>query len=414
EVANDLKDDGRRANTYLSGYVGIGTTTPSAKLSILNLTSNPSFLIEDSASPDATPFIVDASGKVGVGTTSPASLLSVAGIAGWDSSAPIALIENLDQSNAQGNGLHIRAGWSASDYLFKATHFASTDVDRFIIKPTGNVGVATTSPWRTLSVTGTVGFDGLTGTTGAGSVCLDANKQLVYNSGSDACLSSTRATKHDITALDLSGLDLLSVLEPVSFVYNDSNGQVRYGFIAEDAGAVDPHFATYNASGTISGIDDRAIISVIVKAIKELWAYVTGHDAQIAALESRVAWLESQLASSASAQPGAIEANQADAPIAIIINGNSPAELTVGESYVDLGATASSSDLTLLALGIRTFVDGSEVQTVVIDTSSAGTSTVTYKIINAEGALVASAERTVIVSPVASPVQLPPTDESAE
>jgi hypothetical protein len=83
--------------------------------------------------------------------------------------------------------------------------------------------VSTTSPWRALSVTGTVGFDGLAGSTGAGSLCLDGSKQVVYNS----CLSSTRAR-----------------LEPVSFIYKNGECRTRYGFIAEDAAAVDAHLAT--------------------------------------------------------------------------------------------------------------------------------------------------------------------------
>jgi len=139
-----------------------------------------------------------------------------------------------------------------------------------VVGTTGNVGIATTSPWRTLSVAGTVGFDGLTGSTGAGSVCLDSNKQLVYNSGSDACLSSTRATKHDIQNLDFDALALVSELQPVSFVYNnDASSTVRYGFIAEDTAAVDPHLATYDTQGAISGIDDRSVIAVIVDAIRD-------------------------------------------------------------------------------------------------------------------------------------------------
>jgi hypothetical protein len=113
----------------------------------------------------------------------------------------------------------------------------------------GNVGIATTSPWRKLSVTGTVGFDGLSGSTGAGSLCLDSNKQVVYNSASDNCLSSTRATKHDIQSLELDSLSLIELLQPVSFVYNGSE-QVRYGFIAEDTAAVDAHLATYDAAAT--------------------------------------------------------------------------------------------------------------------------------------------------------------------
>ena len=34
------------------------------------------------------------------------------------------------------------------------------------------------------------------------------------------------------------------------------DGRTRYGFIAEDTASVDAHLATYDASGTVSGIDD--------------------------------------------------------------------------------------------------------------------------------------------------------------
>ena len=119
-------------------------------------------------------------------------------------------------------------------------------------------------------MTGTVGFDGLTGSTGAGSLCLDSNKQVVYNSASDNCLSSTRATKHAIEGLSLDGLRIIDALQPVSFVYNQGDGRTRYGFIAEDTAAVDAHLATYDASGTVSGIDDRSIIAILVAAVKEL------------------------------------------------------------------------------------------------------------------------------------------------
>lgn len=134
----------------------------------------------------------------------------------------------------------------------------------------GNIGIGTTSPWRKLSVTGTVGVDGLTGSTGAGSLCLTANKEVVYNSGSDACLPSLRDTKHDVSSLSLDALEIVGKLDPVSFVYNEGDGRVRYGFIAEDIAAVDSHIVTYSASGTLSGIDDRSILAVIAKAIQEL------------------------------------------------------------------------------------------------------------------------------------------------
>lgn len=154
-------------------------------------------------------------------------------------------------------------------------------------------------------MTGTVGFNGLTGATGAGSLCLDSNNQVVYNSGLDACLSSTRDTKHDIEGLSLEGLEIVNRLNPVSFVYNQGDGRTRFGFIAEGAAEIAPSLATYNASSAITGIDDRAILAVVVKANKELWAYVreqfASQDAEIEALKARVRALEAQLGASGAA-----------------------------------------------------------------------------------------------------------------
>lgn len=141
---------------------------------------------------------------------------------------------------------------------------------------TGNVGVGTTTPWRKLSVTGTVGFDGLTASVGAGSLCLSTNKEVVYNSGSDNCLSSTRATKHDIKELALTNLELIQQLEPVSFVYNgDVEERKRYGFIAEDANDIDEHLVTRNSEGKLSGLDTSGFLAVIVGAIKEFSQSIT-------------------------------------------------------------------------------------------------------------------------------------------
>ena len=142
--------------------------------------------------------------------------------------------------------------------------------DRLTIDGSGNAGIATTSPWRTLSIAGTASFSGLTTAVGSGSLCLSSSNEVTYNAA-DTCLSSLRATKHNIKNLTVSGLDIINALEPVSFIYNEGYGddRIRYGFIAEDAASVDSRFASYNGA-VMSGIDDRAILSVAVKAIKEL------------------------------------------------------------------------------------------------------------------------------------------------
>jgi len=71
-AANSITHTGTQQMTInSSGNVGIGSTTPHAKLSVTNTGSTPSFIVEDSTSPDTTPFIIDAGGNVGIGTTNP-------------------------------------------------------------------------------------------------------------------------------------------------------------------------------------------------------------------------------------------------------------------------------------------------------------------------------------------------------
>lgn len=101
---------------------------------------------------------------------------------------------------------------------------------------------------------------------------------------------------------------------------------MRYGFIAEDAAAVDQHFVTYSASGTLSGIDDRSILSIVVKAIQELanaaggiLDRITGAEARIGALETEIAairaWMGSQDASASSLQQDHGSAMSADTEV---------------------------------------------------------------------------------------------------
>ena len=146
----------------------------------------------------------------------------------------------------------------------------STSTTYFTISDTGRVGIGTTTPGQKFSVSGSVGFDGLTTGFGAGSLCLSMDGEVVYNAGSDSCLSSLRETKHDIEGLDLNALEKISGLNPVSFVYNEGDGRMRYGFVAEDAALVDEQLATRDANGNITGIDDRALLALTIKAIKEL------------------------------------------------------------------------------------------------------------------------------------------------
>ena len=103
----------------------------------------------------------------------------------------------------------------------------------------------------------------------------------------------------------MDSLSLVDLLKPVSFVYNGSE-QVRYGFIAEDTAAVDAHLATYDASGNVSGIDDRSILAVVIGAIKQLWQKVLALIASDEAQNARIQLLEQEVAAlkAAAGTPG--------------------------------------------------------------------------------------------------------------
>jgi len=163
--------------------------------------------------------------------------------------------------------------------LFNITSFGGSAGDLLTVDNDGSVGIGTTTPIHKLSVAGTVGFSGLTGSSGAGSLCLSSSGEVVYNSGSDSCLPSVRELKHNINELSLSTSTeaLLQELNPVSFVYNyDDTDRTRYGFIADEAFLTDKHLVTYDADGEISGLDTNGFLAVIVSAIKDIYAKIAG------------------------------------------------------------------------------------------------------------------------------------------
>jgi hypothetical protein len=154
---------------------------------------------------------------------------------------------------------------------------------------------------------------------------------------------------------------------------------------------------------------------LMLDGIKQLYAMVVDNgqkiagilsresekDAKIAELEARLTALEAAVIAGVSGQ-GAGEGGQGTgggeqpdtiAPV-VTVHGNNPAYVDVGTNYVDLGATMV--DAGSPNVGIRTFLDGVEVQSVTIDTSVAVEHTVIYRVTDTAGN-VGEATRTVIV-----------------
>ena len=88
-------------------------------------------------------------------------------------------------------------------------------------------------------------------------------------------------------------------------------------------------------------------------------------------------------------------------PPQVIIAGNNPAHINVGDAYQDLGATAKDSEGH--DLGVKTFLNGLLVSDIVLDTSTTTTDAIDYVATDTWGNT-ATATRSVIIEPPAPPL----------
>jgi|GEM_PF-4183501 hypothetical protein len=139
----------------VTGNLGIGTTTPWGRLSVLaaDNSSAPQFVV---ASSTATALFVGANGNVGIGTTTPTGILTVAGESGVSIVVPD---ENSYQLTFDTYASTPANGWGfwtddTTGALKIDSGVGGSQITRFSLMPSGNLGIGTTTPWGKLSVTG--------------------------------------------------------------------------------------------------------------------------------------------------------------------------------------------------------------------------------------------------------------------
>jgi len=221
-------------------------------------------------------------GNVSIGSsTEPAAPLVVSGsqnyqflLSGTPSTAYTQMyLQGTGRSVGLGIGNANESAFNVANKFFiysPSTPTASSSM-QFVIDQNSNTGISSTTPWRTLSVGGSMAISGLTANSGSNyAVCINGSTKEVTADVGGACNTSSMRFKDDIQALTVSALDIVSTLKPSTFKYLNAS-TTNYGLIAEDVASSDSHLATYEQDGTTPhGLDTNALISVLVKSIQEL------------------------------------------------------------------------------------------------------------------------------------------------
>jgi hypothetical protein len=221
---------------------------------------------------------ISAAGNVGIGTTSPAYKLHV--YAGTGSAT-----QNIQTADASGEAA-INLENTVRRWKLKAT-VASGDAfvirdqtagqDRFAINGVGNIGIGTTSPWRTLSVNGTAALNGLTSSATGNALCITSAKELT-DSGGASCTPSSIRFKENVTTLNPGfALDTLSKLKVVNFDYIEKQPfetNRSYGLIAEEVAKIDNNLVDYGYDGLPVSLHFEKITGLLVQAVQEQRAQI--------------------------------------------------------------------------------------------------------------------------------------------
>ncbi len=81
------------------------------------------------------------------------------------------------------------------------------------------------------------------------------------------------------------GLDFIRRLQPISFIWK-AGGQRDLGFGAEDVAKVDPLLVIHNAQGEVEGVKYDRLSALLVNAVKEQQAHIEAQQQAIAALQA--------------------------------------------------------------------------------------------------------------------------------
>ena len=261
-VFNNVWTTSTTATNYFGGNVGIGTTSPTALLHISSTAAQNLFQVDDNGPGDTSPFFIDQTGLV---------------------SAPVDVYA--DAGGTASRGLHVGPSGNAGAFLYLSTGdaeissrsgkdllFTSGQGNTALVKIDngGNVGIGTTSPGTfKLQVKGNVGPDAAN-TYNLGSASL-AWECLYYDGGTQGTCASDERLKTNIQDLTFQDpLDQLVGLKLRTFSYKSATSTRYHGLIAQEVEQVAPELVVTDASTTLKAVRYGDIQWLLVAAVQQL------------------------------------------------------------------------------------------------------------------------------------------------
>ena len=273
-----------RLRITAAGNVGIGITTPSAKLdlgsnfgtagtinkiSLYNTGTTPTYGFGISAaqldyvSVNDHVFYTGATlgERMRITSTGTVNILNDCGVGGAGDTGTRLVVYGKDSTS--------------SNNAFLVFNSASTDL--FLVRNDGlfRTGTAASSPYN----------NSQTGRT-----------PILASNGTLGYLVSTRESKANIESI--KSIDFINQLNPVQFNYRKKDDKtntftdevednITYGFIADEVEVVNKDLAFYNEDGSLAGVEYNSMIAILTKAVQEQQAIITSLQDRLDKLENK-------------------------------------------------------------------------------------------------------------------------------